>query len=79
MVLDTQGGDTLLRSFEVVKPGGVVMTIGGRPDGKFARAWGLRPPRTRSAEVVASEARLPDPRGQVSDGHAAMRTTTLPK
>src|SRR5437867_1406663 len=40
VVLDTQGGDTLLRSFEVVKPGGVVVTIGGRPDGKFARAWG---------------------------------------
>ncbi len=44
VVLDTQGGDTLLRSFEVVKPGGVVVTIGGRPDGKFARAWGLSLP-----------------------------------
>lgn len=44
VVLDTQGGDTLLRSFEVVKSGGVVVTIGGRPDGKFARAWGLSLP-----------------------------------
>jgi alcohol dehydrogenase len=44
VVLDTQGGDTLLRSFEVVKPGGVVVTIGGRPDAKFARAWGLSRP-----------------------------------
>lgn len=44
VVLDTQGGDTLLRSFEAVKPGGVVVTIGGRPDGKFARAWGLSLP-----------------------------------
>lgn len=41
MVLDTQAGDTLLRSFEAVRPGGVVVTIGGRPDGRFARAWGL--------------------------------------
>lgn len=41
VVLDTQAGDTLLRSFEAVKPGGIVVTIGGRPDGKFARAWGL--------------------------------------
>ncbi len=41
VILDTQGGDTLLRSFEAVRPGGVVVTIGGRPDGKFARAWGL--------------------------------------
>jgi NADPH:quinone reductase-like Zn-dependent oxidoreductase len=44
VVLDTQGGDTLLRSFDVVKPGGVIVTIGGRPDGKFARAWGLSLP-----------------------------------
>jgi len=44
VVLDTQGGDTLLRSFEVVKPGGMVLTIGGRPDAKFARAWGLSLP-----------------------------------
>lgn len=44
VVLDTQGGDTLLRSFEAVKPGGVVVTIGGRPGGKFARAWGLSLP-----------------------------------
>jgi NADPH:quinone reductase-like Zn-dependent oxidoreductase len=44
VVLDTQGGNTLLRSFEAVKPGGVVVTIGGRPDGKFARAWGLSLP-----------------------------------
>jgi alcohol dehydrogenase len=41
VILDTQAGDTLLRSFEAIKPGGVVVTIGGRPDGKFARAWGL--------------------------------------
>ncbi|MGH7694228.1 MAG: NADP-dependent oxidoreductase [Gemmatimonadaceae bacterium] len=44
VVLDTQGGDTLLRSFDVVKPGGVVVTLGGRPDAKFARAWGLSLP-----------------------------------
>src|SRR5205814_10020242 len=30
--------------FESVKSGGVVVTIGGRPDGKFARAWGLSLP-----------------------------------
>ena len=41
VVLDTQAGDTLLRSFEAVQPGGIVVTIGGRPDSKFARAWGL--------------------------------------
>ncbi|MGC4094587.1 MAG: NADP-dependent oxidoreductase [Polyangiaceae bacterium] len=44
VVFDTQGDDTLLRSFDCVKPGGVVITIGGRPDAKFARAWGLSTP-----------------------------------
>ena len=44
VVLDSLGGTTLQRSFEVVKPGGVVVTLGGRPDGKFARAWGLSLP-----------------------------------
>ena len=44
VVFDTQAGETLLRSFESVKSGGVVVTIGGRPDGKFARAWGLSLP-----------------------------------
>ncbi|MGZ3407495.1 MAG: zinc-binding dehydrogenase, partial [Polyangia bacterium] len=44
VVFDTQAGETLLRSFEAVKSGGVVVTIGGRPDAKFARAWGLSLP-----------------------------------
>jgi len=44
VVFDTQAGETLLRSFEAVKSGGVVVTIGGRPGGKFARAWGLSLP-----------------------------------
>ncbi len=40
-ILDTQGGETLERSFKVVKKGGVVVTIGGSPDATFAKAWGL--------------------------------------
>lgn len=44
VVFDTQAGDTLLRSFDALKRGGVVVTIGGKPDGKFARAWGLSLP-----------------------------------
>jgi NADPH:quinone reductase-like Zn-dependent oxidoreductase len=43
VVLDTQGGETLERSFRVVKEGGVVVTIGGKPDAKFAKAYGLNP------------------------------------
>jgi alcohol dehydrogenase len=43
VVFDTQGGDTLVRSFSCVRPGGVVISVGGVPDAKFARAWGLNP------------------------------------
>src|SRR5881394_3575155 len=44
VVFDTQAGETLLRSFDAVRSGGVVVTVGGRPDAKFARAWGLSTP-----------------------------------
>src|SRR5215207_3879532 len=43
LVLDSQGGDTLVRSFECVRPGGVVVSIGGTPSAAFARRWGLNP------------------------------------
>ena len=43
VVFDTQGGETLERSFRVVKRGGTVVTVGGVPDAKFAKAWGLNP------------------------------------
>jgi len=43
VVLDSAGGDTLLRSFECVKRGGVVVSIGSTPSTAFARSWGLSP------------------------------------
>lgn len=43
VVLDSAGGDTLVRSFECVNPGGVVVSIGGAPSAAFARRWGLNP------------------------------------
>jgi len=43
VVLDSAGGDTLLRSFECVKRGGVVVSIGSTPSAAFARNWGLGP------------------------------------
>src|SRR5262249_20900926 len=39
-VFDTQGGETLLRSFSVAKPGGVIVGINSPPTTKFAREWG---------------------------------------
>ena len=44
LVLDSAGGDTLVRSFECVKPGGVVVSINSTtPSPAFARRWGLNP------------------------------------
>lgn len=43
LVFDTQGDATLERSFAVVRRGGIVVTIGGKPDAKLAREWGLNP------------------------------------
>jgi alcohol dehydrogenase len=43
VVLDNAGGNTLVRCFDCVKPGGVVVSIGSTPSAAFARSWGLNP------------------------------------
>jgi alcohol dehydrogenase len=40
-VFDTIGGDTLLRSFRVLRQGGVLVSVAGLPDARFARGWGM--------------------------------------
>jgi 2-desacetyl-2-hydroxyethyl bacteriochlorophyllide A dehydrogenase len=42
VVLDTVGKDTLTRSYEVVKKGGIVVTIAGKPDQAEAEKRGIR-------------------------------------
>jgi NADPH:quinone reductase-like Zn-dependent oxidoreductase len=42
LVLDTVGGETLDRSFAVVKPGGMLVSIVAEPDADKARAAGIR-------------------------------------
>jgi alcohol dehydrogenase len=43
MVFDTQGGATQERSFACLRRGGVMVSIAGSPDAKFARERGLGP------------------------------------
>lgn len=43
LVFDTQAGDIQHRSFAVLKRGGVLVSIAGKPDGRLAREWGLNP------------------------------------
>jgi len=46
VVLDTQGGDVLLRSIAITRPGGHVISIGAMPTPNVVREWGARPPLT---------------------------------
>ncbi len=39
MVLDTQVGDTLLKSFGVLRKGGIVVSVSGPPDLELTREW----------------------------------------
>nr|WP_295785986.1 zinc-binding dehydrogenase [Rhodoferax sp.] len=39
MVFDTQGGDTLLKSFGVLRKGGIVVSVSGPPDLELTREW----------------------------------------
>lgn len=43
LVFDTVAGEVQHRSFRVLKPGGTLVSISGKPDAKFARQWGLNP------------------------------------
>ena len=57
VVLDSAGGDTLVRCFECVKPGGVVVSINSStPSPAFARSWGLNPIIIFAIRVLARKA-----------------------
>jgi alcohol dehydrogenase len=43
VVLDGVGGETLLRSFSVIRRGGRVVSIAGSPEPEFAKEWGFGP------------------------------------
>ncbi|MEU9171578.1 NADP-dependent oxidoreductase [Streptomyces sp. NPDC048420] len=43
VVLDSLGGDTLLKSLDVLKPGGKVISVAGPPDAALARELGANP------------------------------------
>jgi NADPH:quinone reductase-like Zn-dependent oxidoreductase len=43
LVLDTLGGETRLRSFPVLRPGGVMVSVAGVPTGKVGKELGLNP------------------------------------
>jgi len=57
LVLDSAGGDILVRCFECVKPGGVVVSINSStPSAAFARSWGLNPIVVLAIRVLSRKA-----------------------
>ena len=56
VVLDSAGGDTLVRCFECVTSGGVVVSIGSTPSAAFARSWGLNPIIVLAINVMSRKA-----------------------
>lgn len=57
LVLDTQGGDTLMRSLSVVRPGGTVIGITGPPDAVFATRVGVNPVVKLAIRAMSSRVR----------------------
>lgn len=55
LVLDTQGGETLLKSLQVLRPGGKVIGITGPPDEGFARASNLSPVLRTVIKMLSSK------------------------
>jgi alcohol dehydrogenase len=73
VVLDSAGGDTLVRSFECVKPGGVVVSIGNTPSATFARSWGLNPIIVLAVGVMSRKATAAARRHQARYEYLFMR------
>ena len=57
VVLDTQGGATLMKSLSVVRPGGLVIGLVGPPDPAFARSMGLKRPLVWAMAVLSARVR----------------------
>jgi alcohol dehydrogenase len=70
VVLDSAGGDTLVRCFACVKPGGVVVSIGSTPSTAFARSWGLNPIIVLAISLMSRKATAAA-RRTVARNHAA--------
>jgi len=51
--LDPLGGDTLKKSFGVLKPGGRLISVSGPPDPEFANSAGLNPILRQAIRVLS--------------------------
>lgn len=58
VVLDTHGGDTLARSLQVLRPGGLAVGITGPPDPAFARSQGVGLPLRVAMALLSLRTRV---------------------
>jgi alcohol dehydrogenase len=66
VVFDTLGGETLEKSFQVVKPGGKVISVAGPPEPDFARQFGLNWFLRQAIRVLSFRVRWKARRRQVT-------------
>ena len=55
VVIDTVGGDLAERSMSVIKPGGIFITVAGRPDPEMGQSRGIRVTNSRRADTSKLE------------------------
>jgi alcohol dehydrogenase len=66
VVFDTRGGDTLNKSFGVLKRGGKLISVSGPPDPTFAKSAGLNPVLRQAIRVLSYPTRRTAKRHHVS-------------
>lgn len=74
VVLDAVGGETLERSYAVLRPGGMLVTLAGTPSGERAAQLGVRALRVR---VHPSRPHLDRLRELVEDGYLRVRVDSV--
>lgn len=91
IVLDTVGGDTLRRSWPVLRPGGRLITLGAPPDAAMAERYGVdgiffvvtpdRPQLIHLAAMVADESLRPivSQTFPLTEGRAAYESLSSPR
>jgi NADPH:quinone reductase-like Zn-dependent oxidoreductase len=57
VVLDTLGGADMERSFQSLRQGGILVTVSGPPDPKFAKEWGMNPIVRLAVRALSSKVR----------------------
>lgn len=51
-VFDTLGGDQLVKAFQIVKPGGKIISVAGLPNARFGKEYGLKKWQTALLRLV---------------------------